>query len=148
MVPEPRLLDRRVLRFAPCRGRGDTACRRRQRLDAATLELHRNDARPDQRLTKTGDLDCSTTGTKLATISLTLQRGSVYWIGVRHNSTATLSAWAATATPDINGGAIVTTARKALRRMLAHASAVPSTWGFLSSEISAGPATAVRLFAA
>jgi hypothetical protein len=116
----------------------------------AKIAVYTSDAngRPDQRLTETGDLDCSTTGTKLATVSLTLRRGTVYWIGVRHSSTATLSAWAATATPDINGGAIATTARKVLRRTLAYASAAPASWGFVSSEINAGPATAVWLRAA
>jgi hypothetical protein len=116
----------------------------------AKITVYSSDAngRPDQRLTETGDLDCSTTGTKLATVSLTLRRGTVYWIGVRHNSTATLSAWAATATPDINGGAIATTARKVLRRTLTYASAAPASWAFLSGEINAGPATAVWLRAA
>jgi hypothetical protein len=116
----------------------------------AKIAIYTSDAngRPDQRLTETGDLDCSATGTKLATVSLTLRRGIVYWIGVRHSSTATLSAWAATATPDINGGAIVTTARKVLRRTLTYASAAPASGGFLSSEINAGPAPAVCLRAA
>jgi hypothetical protein len=116
----------------------------------AKLAVYTSDAsgRPDQRLTETGDLDCSTTSTKLATVSLNLRRGTVYWIGVRHNSTATLSAWAATATPDINGGAIATTARKVLRRTLTYATAAPASWGFISSEINAGPSTAVWLRAA
>jgi hypothetical protein len=116
----------------------------------AKIAVYSSDAngRPDQRLTETGDLDCSTIGAKLATVSLTLRRGTVYWIGVRHNSTATLSAWAATATPDINGGPIVPTARKVLRRTLTYASAAPASWAFVSGEINAGPATAVWLRAA
>ena len=59
-----------------------------------------------------------------------------------------IDTWAATATPDINGGAIVPTARKVLRRTLAYASAAPASWAFVSSEINAGPATAVWLRAA
>jgi hypothetical protein len=116
----------------------------------AKIAVYTSDAngRPDQRLTETGDLDCSTTGMRLATVSLTLRRGTVYWIGVRHSSTATLSAWAATATPDINGGTIVTTARKVLRRTLNYATAAPASWAFVSSEINAGPATAVWMRAA
>jgi len=116
----------------------------------AKIAVYTSDAngRPDQRLTETGDLDCSTIGAKLATVSLTLRRGTVYWIGVRHSSTATLSAWAATATPDINGGPIATTARKVLRRTQTYASAAPASWAFVSSEINAGPATAVWLRAA
>ena len=116
----------------------------------AKIALYASDAngRPDQLLTETGDLDCGTIGNKLATVALTLRRGTVYWIGVRHSSTATLSAWASTATPDINGGTIATTARKVLRRTLTYATAAPASWGFASSEISAGPASAVWLRAA
>jgi len=66
-----------------------------------------------------------------------------YWIGIRHSSTAILSAWASTATPDLNGGTPVTTARKVLRRTLAYATAAPGTWGYLASETNAGPGTAI-----
>jgi hypothetical protein len=117
----------------------------------AKVVVYASDAngRPDQRLTETGDLDCSTTGAKLATVALTLRRGAVYWIGVRHSSTATLAAWAATATPDVNGGStIVLAARKVLRRTLTYATAAPAIWGFVASEINPGPATAVWLRAA
>ena len=66
----------------------------------------------------------------------------------RHSSTATLSAWASTAMPDLNGGASVTTAREVLRRTLAYATAAPGTWGYLASETNAGPGTAIWLRAA
>ncbi len=77
-----------------------------------------------------------------------LRRGITYWIGIRHSSTAILSAWASTATPDLNGGTPVTTARKVLRRTLAYATAAPGTWGYLASETNAGPASAIWLRAA
>lgn len=104
--------------------------------------------RPASLLLETGDLDFSTVGVKPATVSLTLRCGVTYWLGIRHSSTATLSAWASTATPDLNGGAPVTTARKVLRRTLAYATAAPGTWGYLSSETNAGPGTAIWLRAA
>ena len=104
--------------------------------------------RPASLLLETGDLDFSTVGIKPATAALTLRRGITYWLGIRHSSTATLSAWASTATPDLNGGAPVTTARKVLRRTLAYATAAPGTWGYLASETSAGPGTAIWLRAA
>lgn len=110
------------------------------------LVLYSADAlgRPDALILETAVLDLGTTGAKVATVSLSLQQGLTYWIGIRHSSTATLSAWAATATPDINGGtAISTSARKVLRRTLTFATAAPSSWGFLSSEINPGPATAI-----
>ena len=72
--------------------------------------------RPASLLIETGDLDFSTVGLKPATAALTLRRGITYWMGIRHSSTATLSAWASTATPDLNGGAPVTTARKEIGR--------------------------------
>ena len=97
---------------------------------------------------ETGDLDFSTVGLKEATVTQTLRRGITYWIGIRHSSTATLSAWASTATPDLNGGTPVTTARKVLRRTLAYATAAPGTWGYLSSETNAGSGTAIWMRAA
>ena len=104
--------------------------------------------RPATLILETSDLDFSTVGLKEATVAQTLRRGITYWIGIRHSSTAILSAWASTATPDLNGGAPVTTARKVLRRTLAYATAAPGTWGYLSSETNAGPGTAIWLRAA
>ena len=104
--------------------------------------------RPAALILETGDLDFSTVGLKEATVAQTLRRGITYWIGIRHSSTAILSAWASTATPDLNGGAPVSTARKVLRRTLAYATAAPGTWGYLSSETNAGPGTAIWLRAA
>ena len=99
-------------------------------------------------MVETADLDFSSTGVKSATVALTLRRGTTYWIGIRHSANATLSSWPLAATPDLNGGAPVTTARKVLRRSLAYATAAPATWGFLASEINAGPAIAIWLRAA
>lgn len=104
--------------------------------------------RPASLLLETADLDFSTAGVKPATVALTLRRGITHWLGIRHSSTATLSAWASTATPDLNGGAPVTTARKVLRRTLAYATAAPASWGYLASETNAGPGTAIWLRAA
>ncbi len=99
--------------------------------------------RPANLLLETADLDFSTVGVKTATVSITFRQGRTYWLGIRHSSTATLSAWAGTATPDINGGAPVTTARKTVRRTLTYATAATSTWGWSAAEINAGPATAI-----
>lgn len=104
--------------------------------------------RPASLLLETADLDFSTAGVKAATVALTLRRGITCWLGIRHSSTATLSAWASTATPDLNGGSPVTTARKVLRRTLAYATAAPASWGYLASETNAGPGTAIWLRAA
>ena len=104
--------------------------------------------RPATLILETGDLDFSTVGLKEATVAQTLRRGITYWIGIRHSSTAIVSAWASTATPDLNGGTPVTTARKVLRRTLAYATAAPGTWGYLASETNTGPGAAIWLRAA
>lgn len=111
------------------------------------LVVYLSDAngRPDARLLETGDMDFGTTGLKSVAVSAMLWGGATYWLGLRHSSTATVSAWQSAATPDINGGAPVTTARKILRRSLTYGTAAPSSWGFLGSEISASFAPAIWL---
>lgn len=99
--------------------------------------------RPDALIVETADLDFATAGVKNASVSLTLRQGVTYWLGLRHSSTATQSVFPATATPDLNGGQPVTTARKIYRRTLAYATAAPATWGYLASEINASNATAM-----
>ncbi len=101
--------------------------------------------RPNALLLETADLDFSTVGVKTATVSITLRQGKTYWLGIRHSSTATLSAWLSTSTPDINGGAPTTTARKVVRRSLAYATAASSIWGWSSAEINAAAPTAIWL---
>lgn len=102
--------------------------------------------RPDTLLAETEDLDLSTTGTKSAPVTLQLRQGRTVWMGLRHSSTATLSAWPPAATPDVNGGtAPVTSARKLLRRTIPFSTPAPAIWGWSSAEISGSPATAVWL---
>ena len=114
----------------------------------ARVLVYASDAngRPDGLILESGDLDLATTGAKTATVALTLRQGRCYWLGTRHSSTATTSAWALTATPDLNGGtAPATTARKVLRRTVAWGSAAPATWGFTAAEINATAAPAIWL---
>jgi hypothetical protein len=101
---------------------------------------------PGSLLLETGTADLSTIGNKVLTASLTLYRGRTYWLGVRHSSTASLSAWALQATPDLNGGTtMVTTSRKTLRRTVTFTTAAPTTWGYSAAEINATAATAIWL---
>ncbi|MEI6801077.1 MAG: hypothetical protein WCO04_17965 [Pseudomonadota bacterium] len=101
--------------------------------------------RPNALLVETADVDCSTTGTKTATVALTLRRGQTYWLGSRHNGTANVSVWPASATPDINGGSASPTPRKSLARGLAYGTAAPATWGWTAAELFAGYPIAVWL---
>ena len=101
---------------------------------------------PGALLVETGTADLSTTGSKILPVTMTFYRGRTYWLGVRHSSTATLSAWALQSTPDINGGTtLVTTARKTLRRTVTFATAAPSSCGYLHAEINPPPASAICL---
>lgn len=105
-----------------------------------------DNGQPGSLLLETSTADLGTTGNKVLTASLTIYRGRTYWMGVRHSSTAALSAWPLQATPDINGGTtMVTTARKTLRRTVAFATAAPASWTFNASEINAAVATAIWL---
>jgi hypothetical protein len=113
----------------------------------AKVVIYSSDAngRPDQRLLETGDIDCGIAGVRTTAASLTLWAGQTYWLGIRHSSTATLSAWAVSSTPHINGGAPSTAVRSILRRTVTYATAAPATWGFLSSEITNTAGTAIWL---
>ena len=96
-------------------------------------------------LTETGTLDFSTTGVKEATVALTFRKGVTYWLGIRHSSTATLSAWVANATPDLTVTAPTTQQRKVLRRTVTFATAAPNPWTYVSSETANAVATAIWL---
>lgn len=102
--------------------------------------------RPNSKIYESGDVGTSTAGIQTVTASGTLAKGRTFWLGVQHSATATLSTWAATATPDINGGtAISTTARKVLRRSSVTYGSAPATWGFVGSEGNASTAPAIWL---
>lgn len=112
----------------------------------ARVTLYASDAqgRPGAFLAETADIDLGTVGAKFATIAQTLRQGRTIWLGLRTSSTATVSAWPASATPDINGGAAPSTGlRKVLRRNLAWTAPAPATWGFTSAEISGATAPAI-----
>ena len=100
--------------------------------------------RPDALLAETSTLDYSTIGFKYASLNLSLLQGTSYWFGIRHSSTASLSAWQVYATPDINGGTLPSIlGRKVLRRTMTFANPATPTWGFASSEITSVNATAI-----
>ncbi|WP_143710450.1 DUF2793 domain-containing protein [Tabrizicola sp. TH137] len=114
----------------------------------ARIAIYAADAqgRPETLILETDDLDLGTVGAKSATVSLALRQGRTVWLGLRHSATATLSTWAPTATPDLNGGtAPATTARKVLRRSVAWSSPAPALWGWNAAEISSANATAIWL---
>lgn len=92
------------------------------------------DGRPNQRLTETGDLNCSTIGAKESTISVGFKEGKQYWIVVRTSSTQTLSAFQPYTTPDLDATAIATTQFKTLNQTLAYATSAPATWTYSATD--------------
>ena len=101
--------------------------------------------RPDGRITETGDLDCSTTGVKTATVSIAFKKGKQYWLGVRTNSTQTISAFQPYTMPNLDMTAIATTQPKTLERTLTYATAAPATWGYVATEAATTNAPAIWL---
>ena len=100
---------------------------------------------PTTRLFESAALDFSTTGFKTATLSVTFRKGQVYWIGMRHSSTATTTTFAASATPDLTTSDLNVQLRKVLRRTLTFSTAAPDPWGYLSTETANGSAVATYL---
>lgn len=92
--------------------------------------------RPDALLLETGTLDFSSTGQKTVSAALTLRRNTLYYIGVRYSSTATVSAHPLYVTPCL-GHQVAALPAKGLRRTLTFATAAPSTWGYLATEENA-----------
>ena len=101
--------------------------------------------RPLSLLLETGTVDLSTVGLKPVAGVLSWVQGQTYWIGVRHSSTATISTWLGTATPDINTGVMTTAAKKTFRRTLAFATPAPASWVPVSNEVNAGLAPAIGI---
>ncbi len=99
--------------------------------------------RPNALLLETGTLDLSTTGEKEIAASLTMLKGRQYWLGVRHSSTAEISAWQAYTSPSIDAASITPTPSKTLARTLAFGTGAPSSWGYVATENSTGLAPAV-----
>jgi hypothetical protein len=107
------------------------------------------DGWPDSLLATSAELDLGSTGTKTASISLTLSANTPYWIGVHHSSTATLRALNSTSfTPlglGTSGSAGVD--GSAIRRTsVTYATGFPSSWGSLVvSELIAAAGTLVKV---
>lgn len=102
--------------------------------------------RPATLILGTTTVNLASTGVKAAALGgFSMRAGRTYWLGFCHSATASISTWPITATPDINGGAPSTSARKILRRYLSFATAPSATWGFVSGEINAAAAPAIWL---
>ena len=100
---------------------------------------------PASLLAESPVLDFSTVGAKTAALSYSFKAGNVYWLGIRHSSTAALSGWPLQSCLNINGQSPVTTAASSVRRTVTFANAAPNPWVFNVAEITANVATAIWL---
>ncbi|MGZ3306261.1 MAG: hypothetical protein ACXU8U_10420, partial [Asticcacaulis sp.] len=103
----------------------------------AKLVIYDADAmgRPGSLLIETADIGCAAAGPATAAVSLTFRRGRQYWLGVRHSSTASLSAHADDSVPAIDGGGSISlTVNTLLRRSLSYATAAPANWAYSAGE--------------
>jgi Protein of unknown function (DUF2793) len=102
------------------------------------------DGRPTTLLFETAVLDFSTVGFKAAAQVQSFLRGGVYWLGLRHSSTATVNAHQPYCSPVLGYPATPTTAaNKLLRRTLAFATAAPASWGWTATEETAANVPAI-----
>ncbi len=103
---------------------------------------------PDTRLYESGDLSAATSSTFVeATMSQTFTAGTIYWLGVRHSSTATLRAMPLASCLPL--GLLSTTAAgpaTVIRRTLTYATAATTPWVFTNTDRVAGVApTSIRM---
>ena len=102
------------------------------------------DGRPDALLFETAVLDFATAGFKAVTQLQAFTRGTLYWLGLRHSSTATVNAHQPYCSPVLGYPATPTTAaNKLLRRTLAFATPAPANWGWTAAEETAANVPAI-----
>jgi hypothetical protein len=104
----------------------------------AKVVVYSSDAagKPAALLYESANLDCATTGFKQVAASLSFAANTVYWLGVRHSSTATLRGVPVTGLPSLGmtagaDGSYGTV----LRRTVTFANAAPNPWAFSAAEI-------------
>lgn len=95
------------------------------------------DGRPDALILETGTFDFSTNGTKTIAASQAFVAGTLYWVGVRHSSTATLRGLAVAGLPSLGVATAAATGHLTMvRRTLTFATAAPASWVFSAAEMA------------
>lgn len=101
---------------------------------------------PTTLLYESGDLDCSTTGGKEVTVDITLEAGRFYWLGTRHNSTATLRTVVSSSALNFGlASSNSSTYLSCLRRTLTYATAAPTDWTYVDTDPVFATPPSVRL---
>lgn len=92
------------------------------------------------------DLAFNSTGYKFHSVTGSLANGRIYWVGVRHSSTATLRGVPLSSCVNLglgsNNGTVYNTC---IRSTLAYATPLPSTWTFAESQLTSSIITSIRL---
>lgn len=105
-----------------------------------------SDGWPGSVVYQSGDLDCSTTGAKEATVSFTFTAGVKYWIGTWANSTQTLRCIATGATvslgPTSNTG---TSYNNMIRRTVSYAGSAPDPFTAVFGDLFGGTPAAINM---
>ena len=102
------------------------------------------DGRPDVLLFETGVLDFATVGFKSLAQAFSFVRGGLYWLGLRHSSTATVNAHQPYCSPVLSfPNPPTTAANKVLRRTLTFTTAAPATWVWTAAEEAAANVPAI-----
>ncbi len=102
------------------------------------------EGRPSTLLFETATLDFGSVGFKSIAQNASFTRGSIYWLGLRSSSTATVNAHQPYCSPVLGFPAVPTTAAtKLLRRTLTFATAAPATWGWVATEETAANVPAI-----
>jgi hypothetical protein len=100
---------------------------------------------PDSVLLETGTVDCSTTGFKSISAVQTFKAGVLYWIGIRSNSTQTLTGFAPGGLRGFNRANMAIGASEAvnIRRTLTFATAATSPFGAIAAGEANGNSPAI-----
>lgn len=102
---------------------------------------------PNALLLETGTLDFGSTGFKSVAGALSFVKDAIYWLGIRHSSTATLNTHQTYTMPSLDWGTTPTSASalKVLRRTVTFATAAPNPWTFSAAEATAATPPAIFL---
>lgn len=109
---------------------------------ASTVKLVLYDSdelgRPANLLYETAALDCATTGAKTEAVALSLLKGKQYWVGVRWNSTTTISAFQPYTCRGLDNLSIETAKRSKFQTTATYANGAPDPWVFNAAQAATG----------
>lgn len=104
-----------------------------------------SDGWPEDLLYETANLSCATTGYKSESLTFSFNSGTMYWVGVRHSSTATLRTINVSSAVNLGlTGSTATTYANVLRSTVTFANAAPDPYTFAASQLTAATPPSIR----